>query len=751
MSPTKSLYAAKCIWPVVTERAVELAAGRAAAEAGATSRTGSAANHLGSLRAGCPAGAGGAASSRGEKRPEIQALRAAAVLLVVTSHLWPSAVPGGFVGVDVFFAISGFLITSLLLREIDRTGRVSLSGFWARRARRILPAALVTLLFCAVATIVFVPLNHWQQFFTEMRASTEYVQNWHLAERAVDYFAADDGPSPVQHFWSLSVEEQFYVAWPVLMLVAVGVTRNRDARVQKRSLATVIAAVTALSLAYALYDTPANPAAAYFVTPTRAWEFGLGGLLALLPSAERTPDAMRGALSWIGIGAIAVAVLAYTASTPFPGYAALLPILGAVAVMGAGAPSVGWAPTRLLGLRPIQFVGDVSYSIYLWHWPLLILAPFVLNHQIQTQTALAVFTLTLLAAWLTKLFIEDPVRTGAFLTRRSARWTFALAAAGTAVVLGVSADGVSHVQAEMRKAERVTREVLAAKPTCFGAAARDPGRPPCENPRLRFTVVPSPIQARQQPNAPCHVAFYLEGKDVCEFGVSAAKASETIALIGDSHAGVWRLPLELSARVHRWRGLRMGHAGCPLSNATKRIAEPNRSHCIRWKARVIGWLGRHPEVSTVFVSQMSGGTGVTARPGEQFGAAMKGYTDGWKAIPSSVRRIIVIRDNPKVDGETDTCIQRAMRHHKRAGIVCAVPRARALERDPAAVAALRLHSPRVHVVDLTPLFCDRRLCYPVIGGVLVFKDTTHLTGLYARTLGPFLLRQLERPMASWGW
>src|SRR3954454_13323763 len=241
----------------------------------------------------------GAVSASRERRPEIQALRAAAVLLVVAAHLWPSAIPGGFVGVDVFFAISGFLITSLLLREIDLTGRVSLSGFWARRARRILPAALVTVLFCSLATMIFVPLNRWQQFFGDMRASTEYVQNWHLAERAVDYFAADDLPSPVQHFWSLSAEEQLYLAWPVLMLWAIAVTRNRGARVQKRWLAIVIAAVTAVSLAYSIYATSANPAAAYFVTPTRAWEFGLGGLLTFLPSAERSPEVVRGALSWV--------------------------------------------------------------------------------------------------------------------------------------------------------------------------------------------------------------------------------------------------------------------------------------------------------------------------------------------------------------------------------------------------------------------------------------------------------------------
>src|SRR5436190_11967198 len=216
-----------------------------------------------------------------EVRPEIQALRAAAVSLVVVYHFWPALLPGGFVGVDVFFAISGFLITSLLLREVDRTGTVSMTAFWARRARRILPPALVVLLFCAVATIVFVPLNYWQQFFGEMRASTTYGQNWHLASAAVDYFSSSNPVSPVEHFWSLSAEEQFYLVWPVLIVLVATARRVRRLGFGRRSIGIVMALLTVLSLAYGVYSTATDPAAAYFVTPSRAWEFGAGGLLAL--------------------------------------------------------------------------------------------------------------------------------------------------------------------------------------------------------------------------------------------------------------------------------------------------------------------------------------------------------------------------------------------------------------------------------------------------------------------------------------
>jgi peptidoglycan/LPS O-acetylase OafA/YrhL len=244
-------------------------------------------------------------------RPEIQALRAVAVMTVVIFHLWPEILPGGFVGVDVFFAISGFLITLHLLREVERTGRVSIPGFWARRARRILPAALVVLAFCAITTLTTVPQTQWDQFFKEIRASTLYVENWQLAADAVDYQAQDNAPSSVQHFWSLSAEEQFYLVWPVLILLAIamagqrlrwrrrGRPRPRRSRSfdRHRSIALVLGLATGASLIYSIVHTEANPLEAYFVTPTRAWEFGAGGLLAVLATRSSTSHPGRDAVS----------------------------------------------------------------------------------------------------------------------------------------------------------------------------------------------------------------------------------------------------------------------------------------------------------------------------------------------------------------------------------------------------------------------------------------------------------------------
>jgi peptidoglycan/LPS O-acetylase OafA/YrhL len=674
-------------------------------------------------------------------RPEIQALRAVAVTFVLVYHFWPSVLHGGFVGVDVFFAISGFLITSHLLRELDRTGTVSMSAFWARRARRILPPALVVLLCCACATIAFVPLSYWQQFFSELRASTTYGQNWHLAAAAVDYLSQNDPPSPVQHFWSLSAEEQFYLVWPVLILLAVTVTRFRRVHVGRRSIAVVMAALTVVSLAYGIYTTTTDPAAAYFVTPTRAWEFGAGGLLALLPLWEGGRNGLRSLVSWLGLLAIVVAALTYSDATPFPGVAAVLPVAGSLLVIAAGAPSGRWAPTRPLSIRPLQFLGDISYSIYLWHLPLLVLAPFVLGEALNDETRLTLVMLTILAAWLTKLAIEDPVRVGPLLAARKARWTFAAAASGTAVVMAVSLWGASYVQAQIHKDERRTAQTVASKPNCFGAAARDPLHP-CSNPALKKVVVPTPVEARDRPNAPCTI---LRGQPmtVCAFGVPKSQAKGTIALVGDSHASHWRAALAVVAREKSWHGVSITRSGCPFSRTVKKLRNPLQGQCVRWNRQVPAWLAKHREVSTIFVVQDSGSRWVTPAGQNPWNAQVAGWARAWKTLPRSIKHIVVIRDTPKDRLSTVACVEKAIASHADAGRRCAVPRSFAIDRDSEAVAAARLRSPRVRTVDLTRFFCDSTRCYPVIGGVLVHKDDHHMTMVFATTLGPYLLRAVD--------
>jgi peptidoglycan/LPS O-acetylase OafA/YrhL len=641
-------------------------------------------------------------TARSEIRPEIQALRAVAVAVVVVCHFWPRALPGGFVGVDVFFVISGFLITAHLVRD-----RRSLAGFWARRARRILPAALLVLAVCALATLAWVPDVDRAGFLAQIRASAFYVENWQLAHDAVDYFAAGDAVSPVQHFWSLSAEEQFYLVWPVLILLAW----------RRRALA--LALVTLASFAYGVADTAAHPAAAYFVTPTRAWEFGLGGLLALA-GTSRVPRPLAG---WAGLAAIAVAAAAFGAGTPFPGVAALVPVLGAAAVIWAAAPM------GVLALRPVQFLGDVSYGVYLWHWPLLILAPYVVSGGVP-RGVLAALTLVLAAA--TKRWVEDPVRRGRVLLARPPRWTLAPALAATALVIGLTAFGSVRVRHDIAVAQRASKVVLEHRPRCFGAAAHVPGHP-CVNRALRLTVVPTPAEARDRGNLACGLSEFSGELHLCGFGVAPGRARATVALVGDSHASHWRAALDVVARRRGWAGISLAHAACPLSTTIPAaLPGDDRGHCLAWNHQVVAWLAAHPDVHTLIVSAIAGGPTYAKVDAEA------GYLAAWRALPRSVTDVVVIRDTPKARLSTADCVSRAMAAAEPAGTACRLPRARSLPPDPEVAAAHRLTGRRVHVIDMTRYMCDTRWCRPVIGGTLVYKDDNHLTEVFARTLGPYL-------------
>ena len=288
-------------------------------------------------------------------------------------------------------------------------------------------------------------------------------------------------------------------------------------------------------------------------------------------------------------------------------------------------------------------------------------------------------------------------------------------------------------------------------PRCFGAAARSPGARPCANPSLRHSVVPSPAIARTLPNSPC--TTIAVAPPVCAFGDDAVDAQDTIAIVGDSHAGGLRGAVATVAHAHGWQGLSMTHSSCPLSTAVRALPDPELfRRCADWKTQVFAWFQHHPEVHTVFVAGLSGGSGVLPAGGQsRFATAVAGYIGAWNALPPTVRHIVVIRDTPKVRHTTAACVERAMALRRDAGAACAVSRSGALDPDALVVAATQMRSPRVQVVDLTSVFCSARHCFPVIGGALVFRDVTHLTAVFAATLGPFLEQQVDALMGSAAW
>ena len=288
------------------------------------------------------------------------------------------------------------------------------------------------------------------------------------------------------------------------------------------------------------------------------------------------------------------------------------------------------------------------------------------------------------------------------------------------------------------------RPVDDAPSRCFGAAARDTANPACRSSTAPASVVPSPAEAKRLPNSPCRQQWDAVGPPVCSFGAVAAGASKTVALVGDSHAGHWRAALAFVAERSGWHGLSLTHSSCPLQKALRDLQEPRRTSCRRWKHQVFAWFERHPEVQTVFVAGLTGGSGVVPEDGlSTFATSRRGYERAWSLLPATVKTIVVVRDTPKFHMRTNRCVQRAVDRGREPGTACARPRREAMDADPAIAAALRLRSSRLKTVDLTQYFCDRRRCFPVVGGALVLRDNTHVTGTFSATLGPYLQRALD--------
>lgn len=388
-------------------------------------------------------------------RPELQALRAVAIAAVVIEHSWPGAAPGGYVGVDVFFVVSGFLITSQLMREHAATGLIRLRRFYLRRARRLLPSAAIVLVATAGMTFLVVPWREWREYFTEIGASALYVQNWAI-------LAGPDATTAVRHFWSLSVEEQFYFVWPLMLIaaiaLAVAVRRPRALVV-----GVVLGVIAAASLAYSIVMTGLDYQVAYFSTFARVWEFAIGGLVALLPL--RIPGRWADVALWLGLAAIAGAIFGIRDATAFPGVLALLPVLGTVAIIVASHEGVPGSARALVNLRPVQWLGAISYALYLWHWPVLLFAPLAIGVPSPTWFMVILLSGAVVLAWATTRFVENPVRRIPLVDpgfRVPRRLIAAGVAGGLLLTVGLSTAGAAaelERKAELRCLERSAQQV----------------------------------------------------------------------------------------------------------------------------------------------------------------------------------------------------------------------------------------------------------------------------------------------------
>lgn len=734
-------------------------------------------------------------------RPDIEGLRAVAVLLVLAYHVGLTAFSGGFAGVDVFFVISGFLITSHLLREAEATGRVRLARFYARRARRLLPAATVVLLATLAAGYLILPTVQHRELAIDVTLSALYVVNWGLAARSVDYLAEDSALSPLQHYWTLSVEEQFYLVVPVLLL-AVGwfVVRRRGRgdgdgssgaareataadgpRYAVRSTATAVVGVLVLaSLAWSVVHTASSPATAYFVTTTRVWELGAGSLLAcLLPAVERLGRRACEAMAAAGAVLLLVTAFAVDTGTPWPGSAALLPVVGSFLVIAAGCAHRDTVVARALGLRPMVWVGGLSYAIYLWHWPLVVFGDRLGGGGPLTMTAVVVLTFAL--SVLSRNLVEDPIRFGPVFTGPSWR-ALALGAAGMAAsVLAATAVLQTVPSADERPADARGAQVLQDGGDTAGATGepedgeqtarlRDTGEAEgtTEEPDVdqsgegqRTEEEPADPQQVAESAAPTTGPVYPD-PDVATLDVPAyyddgcqaeepatepdlscvygdPESDTVVAVVGDSKMGQWMTPLTELAEEHGWRLETYLKSACTLNLAEEE--NPEYPECGQWAQAVQDHLtAEEGRVDAVIVSG-----GRSSLPDEDQERYASGYAESWRELQQAGAQVVAVTDNPAPPrehaGGTES-VYECVAAHREDWSVCAFTADDGL--GSAALLAAAEQVDGVEVVDLNPWICPEGTCLPVLGETLVYRQGTHITDSYAASLRPQWEEQLRQ-------
>jgi len=672
--------------------------------------------------------------------PHVQGLRAIAVLLVVLYHFWPGRLPGGYVGVDVFFVISGFLITGHLMREIDATGGVRLAQFWARRARRLLPASLLVLLFCALCVMspYLMPTSALPGEVREILASTFYVENWYLALNSADYLNHAGSPTTVQHYWSLSLEEQFYVMWPLLMLLAAWIAVKWARGRRRQVVVLTLGIVSIASFVFCVVFTLTNPAPAYFVTFGRMWEFGLGAMIALVPALRVRNAWASFVLGWGGILALVYTAFRFDAQTPFPGYAALLPALGAAAIIAASNTDRWWYPTRILSVRPAQFVGDISYSLYLWHWPLIIIAPSVPFWGLSIYHRVALLAICFVLAWLTKRFVEDPVRRWKALTRRPARVTLWASLAAMVVVAGTAgAAWAVNAPAYQRGVEAI-QELRADPPACFGAASvLDPS---CADTDFGDTILPAPGFAGvdQPADEQCFMQLNDARAYECEFGSDAADAPR-IALIGDSHAYQLLSTFQRMADENGWHLITFFKGACPWNTTPISSAGAFGAACGEWREAVAEKLA-DLDLDAVFTASLATTPFSSAGYDSSFDAAVTGYRNAWKQFTDRGIPVVTVVDNPTWETDPNKCLR------TRDAAECTGARAEVLHEDPVKTAATGTEG--VSLLDFTDVYCDDTTCFPVVGGANIYRDQDHLTVTFVDTLAPEYTAALQAVLAG---
>ncbi len=662
-------------------------------------------------------------------RWEIEGLRAVAALLVAAYHVWFGRVSGG---VDVFFVIAGFMVTTTLLGHLERTGRIDVGRYLGRLLQRLLPNALLVLVVVAIASWFLIPTTRRDEVFSEIAASALYYENWELARRSVDYLDRDFSNSPVQHFWAMSIQGQFYLIWLVVFLI---VLRVGPASGLRRRIGVTLTVLVLASFVFSIWLTAVNQPAAYFNTGTRVWEFGIGGLLAL--SAPWWPVLSRRwswGLGWAGLLSILTCGAVLSVGTSFPGWIALWPVVGAVAILVAGHTDARWSASGLLSSKPLVRLGSVSYALYLWHWPLLVFT-LVLTGQDQVGLwgGLAVIAVSIALSFASTRFVERPIRSLRLSGRRS--WSvplllslLVLPVAGTGYAVAAVSGDVTPIATDLDENRFPGARAVGLGTDSLTEANTDEPAP---------GVASAPDDIPEVYEQGCHQKPTIDDFAFCEFG--DPDADRTMVLTGGSHSAHWQPTLKLIAEQHGWRLLSATKSGCRpgthLIDGDYDIPAEDESgvdpaiskSCRIWNAAAEEWIIKQDPDLVMLTST------VVSRPGTEESLPPM-YPLVWKQFTSAGIEVLAIRDTPRPERDIPDCLATFGTLTTK----CDSPRSKYFDSTYDSPELETLH-PDVSFVDLSDSLCSRTVCPAVVGNVVVYSDASHLTRSYSRTLSDALL------------
>ncbi|PYI39807.1 acyltransferase [Arthrobacter psychrolactophilus] len=655
--------------------------------------------------------------------PEVQGLRAIAVLMVVSYHVWFGRISGG---VDVFLLISAFLLTGQFVRKLENGRALELLKYWGHLFKRLLPMIAVTLLGVLLASYLFMPETNWTGILRETWSSLLYYQNWFLASEAVDYYATDHSvASPLQHFWSLSIQGQIFILWPVVFAVAGGVARKFRLRIRPL-LIYIFGAIFVVSLAFSIVTTNSQQAFAYFDTRTRLWEFALGSLLALVLPYLDVKRSIRMAMGWVGIVAMLSCGLILQVGQKFPGHMALWPTLAAALIIIAGFTNSSMGVDRFLSWKPLVKLGDSSYALYLMHWPVLVFFLIVSGRENAGLIGgTAIILVSLAAAILATRFIDTPLRRNQWIEKKSRRslLTIAICIALVATPLGVWQLHIHRQEAAVQAKEQANQaEVLRNYP---GALSLHEGFVDEADPDLPLKPALTALNKQWVSlGTACEGAFLPDSsvlQKACGQTKASSNASKTIVILGDSHAEQFSGALIPVAKNNDWQLVSLLLGGCDFGSEESNSGRG--ADCQEFNKAAMSYVLQLKPDAVFTVA-----TDAIANSSEE--RLVPGYEDTVKSLVQAGIEVIGLRDNPRFTENKASCVARL------GAVGCEFQQSDNLASSNPAEPLNQIKG--AHMIDLTDQYCLEGTCKAVAGNILVYLDDNHLTWDYTRTMSSAL-------------